>query len=247
MKTWRSLRSAIACLTTIALASTCGRETDRGGSGRTTETASDSAAAAAIDTATNAASTGTGPSSFSYGCGGEVRFVATMEKGGESVRLLLPDTTVTLPRVVSASGARYGEGPYIYWSHGEGARLETPEQTFTACVSDEGGAGWGEAKVRGVRFRAVGQEPFWNLEIEADGAITIEEPVNENRYRFPPADPGAEGEDGRTVYRLETEAHSATIVIEDEPCRDVMSGWPYEETVSITLDGRELDGCGRWF
>lgn len=222
MTTWRSLRSATACLTTIVLVSTCGRETDPGGSGGTAETASDSAATAAVDTAMSAAPTGTGPSSFSYGCGGEIRFVATIENGGESVRLLLPDTAVTLPHVVSASGARYGEGPYIYWSHGQEALLETPERTFTQCVSDEGGPGWRDAKARGVRFRAVGQEPGWILDVREWTA-------------------GA----GRFVYRVETEAHRAAIVIDDEPCRDVMSGWPYESTVSMTLDGREYRGCGR--
>lgn len=245
MTTWRSLRSATACLTTIVLVSTCGRETDPGGSGGTAETASDSAATAAVDTAMAAAPTGTGPSSFSYGCGGEIRFVATIENGGESVRLLLPDTAVTLPHVVSASGARYGEGPYIYWSHGQEALLETPERTFTQCVSDEGGPGWRDAKARGVRFRAVGQEPGWILDVREDGAMDIEADYGEAIYHLPPVDPEVDRGAGRSVYRVETEAHRAAIVIDDEPCRDVMSGWPYESTVSMTLDGREYRGCGR--
>jgi putative lipoprotein len=194
---------------------------------------------------TSAASPTTDLSSFSYGCDGEYRFVATIEDGGESVRLILPDTTVTLPHVVSASGAKYGEGPYVYWSQAGEARLETPEQTFTGCVSDDGGPAWREAKARGVRFRAVGQEPGWMLDIREDGAIDIEADYGEAEYHLPSAEPEVDPGAGRTVYRIETEAHRATIVIEDEPCRDGMSGWPYEKTVSMTLDGRELRGCGR--
>ena len=245
MTTWRFLGSATACLATITLASTCGRETDPGGSGGAAEAASDSAAAAAVDTAMSAASNGMGRSSFSYGCGGEYRFVATMEHGRESVRLLLPDTTVTLPHVLSASGARYGEGPYVYWSQGEEARLETPERTFTGCVSDEGGPAWREAKAQGIRFRALGQEPGWILDVREDGAIDVEADYGEAVYHLPPADPEVDPGTGRTTYRIETEAHRATIVIDEEPCRDAMSGWPYETTVSLTLDGREYRGCGR--
>jgi putative lipoprotein len=245
MTTWRLLHSAILCLTTIGLVPACARETDPGASGRTAETASDSAAAASVDTAMSTAWTGSEPASFSYGCGGEYRFVALVEDGGESVRLLLPDTTVTLPHVVSASGARYGEGPYVYWSQGEEARLETPEQTFTGCVSDEGGPGWRDAKARGVRFRALGQEPGWILDVREDGGIDVEADYGEAVYHLPPADPEVDPGAGRTVYRIETEAHRATIVIDDEPCRDAMSGWPYETTVSMTLDGREYRGCGR--
>jgi putative lipoprotein len=245
MTALRSLCSATACLATIALASSCGRETDPGGSGRTSETTFDTAAAAAVDTAMSAASIGMGRSSFSYGCGDEYRFVATMEDGGESVRLLLPDTTVNLPHVMSASGARYGEGPYVYWSQGEEAGLDTPERTFTGCVSDEGGPAWREAKARGVRFRALGQEPGWILDVREDGAIDVEADYGEAVYHLPPADPAVDPGAGRTIYHIETEAHRATIVIDDEPCRDAMSGWPYETTVSLTLDGREYRGCGR--
>lgn len=243
MTTWRALGRATASLATIALASTCGRETDPGGSGGTPETVPDSTAASSVDTTVAAA--GTGPTSFSYGCGDEVRFVATMEEGGRSVRLLLPDTTVTLPHVVSASGAKYGEGPFVYWSRGEEALLETPEGTFTGCISDEGGPAWREAKARGVRFRALGQEPGWILDVREDGGIDVEADYGEAVYHFPPADPEVDASAGRTVYRLETEAHRVTIVIDDEPCRDAMSGWPYETTVSMTLDNREYRGCGR--
>lgn len=245
MTAWRLLHSVVACLTTIALVPACTRDTDPGASGGSAEILSDSAAGATGDKTASAPIT-IEPGSFSYGCGREYRFVATMENGGQSVRLLLPDTSVTLAHVVSASGARYGEGPYAFWSHGEEAQLETPGQTFTGCLSDEGGPAWQEAKVSGVLFRAIGQEPGWLVNVQADGRIDVQTGYGEAVYHLPPVEPEVDGGSGRTVYRVETEAHRATIVIEDEPCRDAMSGWPYEATVSMDLDGREYRGCGRW-
>lgn len=184
--------------------------------------------------------------SVSYGCADEYRFVATIEDGGQSVRLLLPETTLTLPHVVSASGARFSEAGYTFWSKGQEALLETPERSFDGCISDEGGPGWREAKARGVRFRALGQEPGWIVDIHEADSITVLADYGENLHRFPSVQPEVDRGAGRTVYRTVAGGHRATIVIQDEPCRDAMSGWPYEATVTLTLDGREYRGCGRW-
>ena len=123
--------------------------------------------------------------------------------------------------------------------------LPTRSRQPGVSSSDHGGPGWRDAKARGVQFRAVGQEPGWILDVREDGGIDIEADYGEAVYHLAPVDPEVDPGAGRTVYRVETEAHRATIVIDDEPCRDVMSGWPYEATVSMTLDGREYRGCGR--
>lgn len=229
-----------ACLTFCAC--TCGRvESPSPNAGEDPDTVS----AAGADTAAPRPADANASESFSYDCDREYRFVAQVLAVDEAVRLILPDTTVTLPRVVSASGAKYGEGPYTYWSKGDEASIETPAASFTGCLSDEGGPGWREAKARGVRFRAIGQEPGWILDIRGDGGIDVQADYGETVFSLPPSEPVA-GPGGRTVYRVEGEAHRVMIVIADMPCRDAMSGWPYESTVSMILDGREYRGCGRW-
>lgn len=232
-------------LVAIGLAFDCERENGRSAT-VPAESPADTVAPLAAGTLAAAAGENAAGQSFSYGCGDEYRFVVQMLAGGAAVRLLLPDTTLTLPHVVSASGARYSEGRYTYWSKGDEALLEAPDLSFTGCFSDEGGPAWRLAKARGVRFRAVGQEPGWLLDIQSDGRIDIDTNYGEAAHHFPPADPEVDAGSGRTVHRVETEAHRATVVIEDQPCRDAMSGWPYEATVTLDLDGREYRGCGRW-
>jgi putative lipoprotein len=233
----------IAGMASIALVLGCLRGSVPDG---TAEAPTDTMAAAGARTETPGPTPPPGPGSRSYFCQEEFRFVAQFEEGLDMVRLLLPDTTLTLPPVVSASGARYDDGTYGYWAKGDEALLEMPGRSYTGCVSDEGGPGWRDAKARGVRFRAVGQEPGWLLDVQADGAIDVEADYGEAVHHFPPVEPEVDPGAGRTIHRIETEAHRATIVIDDEPCRDAMSGWPFEATVTMVLDGREYGGCGRW-
>jgi heat shock protein HslJ len=54
--------------------------------------------------------------------------------------------------------------------------------------------------------------------------------------------PEARFEDGAFVYALADPA--LTVRMTPGLCRDDMSGAPFPETVLVTLDGRELGGCG---
>ncbi len=239
-----SFRAVTVCLSTIALWVGCARPANRDSAGEADMVAADTVG---DDRSASGSTSQPEVSSLSYDCDREYRFVAQIQPGGEAVRLILPDTTVELPHVTSASGAKYGDGGFTYWSKGDEATIETPERSLTGCVSDEGGPGWAEAKERGVDFRAIGQEPGWLLDIHEGDSIAVTTDYGQAHYRFPPVEPEADPGAGRTLYRIETEAHQVKIVLEDEPCRDSMSGWPYEATVSMILNGREFDGCGRWF
>jgi uncharacterized membrane protein len=42
------------------------------------------------------------------------------------------------------------------------------------------------------------------------------------------------------------ESHRLTIVIEDVPCTDAMSGEAFPRSVSVTLDSKTLRGCGKF-
>jgi uncharacterized membrane protein len=107
---------------------------------------------------------------------------------------------------------------------------------------------WAAAKARGVRFRGIGQEPGWIVDLlGADGSERLEltadygdlklkfEPVNREENATPP----------RTFYRAKSGAHSIEVEIIPQPCSDAMSGQPYDHTVVVRLDARELRGCGK--
>ncbi len=62
---------------------------------------------------------------------------------------------------------------------------------------------WHRAKLRGVAFRAIGQEPGWLLEITNGTEILLVTDYGQNRNSYPCIDPVAYQGERRTQYVLE--------------------------------------------
>jgi len=102
---------------------------------------------------------------------------------------------------------------------------------------------WHKAKLRGVAFRAVGQEPGWLLEITNGIEILLVTDYGEHRTSYPYVEPIVHQEERRTEFIT---GEDGTIVeIRGVPCRDSMSGEKFEVSVTIKQTDRELKGCGR--
>lgn len=102
---------------------------------------------------------------------------------------------------------------------------------------------WHQAKLRGVAFRAIGQEPGWLLEITNGEEILLVTDYGQKRNRYPYVEPVVYQEERRTQYVLES--YGVTVEIRGEHCTDVMSGEEFEVSVSIIMTDRRLEGCGR--
>jgi uncharacterized membrane protein len=102
---------------------------------------------------------------------------------------------------------------------------------------------WVDACIRGVTYRAIGQEPGWVLEIGPQRTMLLETDYGEHRHEGVLAPPDRDGR--RLSYTASVGGASITITIEEEPCQDIMSGEAFPTSVSVTVDGRQLDGCGR--
>lgn len=102
---------------------------------------------------------------------------------------------------------------------------------------------WVDACIRGVTYRAIGQEPGWELEIGPQRTMMLETDYGEQRHDAVLNSPDRDGR--RLAYTASADGVSVTITIEEEPCQDIMSGEAFPTSVSVTVDGRQLDGCGR--
>mgnify|MGYP002716619073 CR=1 FL=1 len=90
-------------------------------------------------------------------------------------------------------------------------------------------------------YAARGNEPGWSLEIAQD-RITLVTDYGAARITVPrPAEQTVPG--GRR-YDAATEAHRLRVAIDARTCADTMSGMPYPDHVTVTIDGRNLTGCG---
>jgi uncharacterized membrane protein len=102
---------------------------------------------------------------------------------------------------------------------------------------------WHQAKLRGVAFRAIGQEPGWLLEIKNGTEILLVTDYGQNRNSYPYVEPVVYQDERRTQYVLES--YGVTVEIRGRRCTDVMSGEEFEVSVSIIMTDRRLEGCGR--
>jgi uncharacterized membrane protein len=109
--------------------------------------------------------------------------------------------------------------------------------------SNETNQVWADACRRGVTFRAIGQEPGWLLEIDGERGMLLALDYGETRIEARLPAPQRHGQQLR--YSVRTDAGEVSIAITETACRDIMSGEAFPTTVSVTVAGRQHDGCGR--
>ena len=101
---------------------------------------------------------------------------------------------------------------------------------------------WHAAKLRGVAFRATGQEPGWLLEIKNGEEIVIVTNYGQDKNAYPWIEPQEDKDARRTVFQVDAET---SVLIEGKPCTDTMSGEKFQVTVTVAVGGQTLKGCGR--
>ena len=63
------------------------------------------------------------PQQLRYQCG-TLPLTVTLDNAKQQVSFILDGKPLTLTQTVSASGARYSDGTYVFWSKGNGAFIE---------------------------------------------------------------------------------------------------------------------------
>ncbi len=174
-----------------------------------------------------------------YECG-DFDFVVRTRAG--EVALYLPDDYRVLGQVRTASGARYEDGDAMFWSKGEEAMLDIGGRRYRGCELNRLRGPWEDARRRGVNFRAVGQEPGWVLEIQAERNMLMLADYGSRRVLLPT--PEVELLDGLERYEASDEHHRMVVEIELHHCYDTMSGQAHSNRVRVDLNGRQYSGCG---
>jgi uncharacterized membrane protein len=119
--------------------------------------------------------------------------------------------------------------------------LGTAGSQLHVCHNDRRRAIWEKAKLDGVDFRAIGNEPGWVLEIQQRSRVVLVTDNGAKRVELP-LPPPREDRDARTTRWKAGELQIEAI---GRPCNDSMSGEAFESEVIVTWQGRTLRGCGR--
>ena len=67
------------------------------------------------------------PQTLHYRCG-TLPLTVTLDNASEQVSFIMDGQPLTLKRGISASGARYSDGKYVFWSKGETAFIERDDK-----------------------------------------------------------------------------------------------------------------------
>lgn len=89
---------------------------------------------------------------------------------------------------------------------------------------------------------ALGNEPFWSVDVRSDGLHVS--PLDADSAIYPYAPPDFDA-DGRAVYRTKRFSVDPllTLIIERMDCRDGMSGQRYPGTAVLTRGSSTWRGC----
>lgn len=181
---------------------------------------------------------------YVYECPAGYDFVVSIED--DQAWLFLPEKTIQLPRVPSASGERYSDKQTTFWSKGDESRLELGTEKYIACKNNHAKAIWEHAKLKGVDFRGLGNEPSWTLELVSNDTIIFSHFYDKiNKYVFIRSTPEIDQAARKTVYKAKNKEHELSVTISGAPCRDSMSGELFESNVTVRLDGKLFNGCGK--
>jgi membrane-bound inhibitor of C-type lysozyme/uncharacterized membrane protein len=180
---------------------------------------------------------------YVYGCNGSYNFTARVEN--DNVWLFLPDQTIKLPHISSGSGAKYSDGNKLFWSKGDEALLEIADKKYQGCINNRAKAIWEDAKLNGWDYRAVGNEPGWYLLISKGKGIVFVSDYGRTTNKFTTPEPLTDQTKRTTEYYAQKKGHVLELIIEGTKCLDTMSDESFETTISVTLDGKVFNGCGR--
>jgi uncharacterized membrane protein len=128
---------------------------------------------------------------------------------------------------------------------GQTAGITIKGRELQDCKNNPRAAVWEAAKLRGVDYRAIGQEPAWQLEISAEYGFLLILGYAADKLRFPYAEPLVDQAQKITRYTSSLQGKPIDITIKGQQCRDTMSGEAFSSRVEVTWQNKSLVGCGR--
>ncbi len=101
---------------------------------------------------------------------------------------------------------------------------------------------WDKKRAEGIDFAGVGNEPFWNLEINNEKFILFKIADWQKPVIVPIEKPLINKDS--TFYKLKSDTTNWSITIFPQFCSDGMSDYLYEYKVSVHYKGTLYKGCG---
>lgn len=162
-----------------------------------------------------------------YDCDGTLVSVGL---DGERLVMTVAGESLDLDPVVAASGAKYAladDPTTFFWSKGDKAFVALRGDDLPEC-----------RRLSPPVYRASGFEPDWAL-VAGEGRIAFDRPGRETLVAPLPE---AIWRDGAAVWEVADLA--LAVRMQAAFCRDIATGMPHPETVTVRIGEETLTGCG---
>ena len=160
-----------------------------------------------------------------------------------AVAIDLHDGTHKLAQERSASGARYADSSVTFFTKGGEATLDTPGASKVQCHEQRAQSLAEDARMRGVLYRGLGNEPGWTLEIGPGSTLVWVTGYGQERHEIANALATGDVQSG-LVYAGMDATGEINVTVRSSPCQDDMSGDGFDLQVTVRSGGRDYRGCG---
>ncbi|TNF86728.1 MAG: hypothetical protein EP301_08105 [Gammaproteobacteria bacterium] len=116
---------------------------------------------------------------------------------------------------------------------------------YLDCEHDRRASIWEHAKLNGVNFRGLGNEPGWVLEIREGDRLDLSYDYGQGSLSVPITEARSDADARTTTYSGSTGERTLLVTLTGERCNDTMSDESFPTRVAVEFDGRKLSGCGR--
>lgn len=181
---------------------------------------------------------------YVWDCDGDVTLRVRNLYRENAVSIELHEGARKLPLVVSASGAKYADGTVTFWSKGGTATFERKGSPAINCTEARARSLLADAKLRGITYRAQGNEPGWLVEVGPGESLTYLADYGQERHAFAGVTRSSGDVPGTVVFAGEHGGQAIRVTLAHEACVDDMSGAQFDHRAVVEFGGQELRGCG---
>jgi uncharacterized membrane protein len=185
-----------------------------------------------------------------YDCVARERpFAVVTQSATSGLTIFIPEPfvprTLLLKRVEAASGEKYEDEGVTAWTKGDDVIFIIDTVRVTECDLNHRESVWEAAKLGGVDFRAVGNEPGWVLEIREAKLLTFRYDYGQSEVESIATDIATDRDGKKSVFSASTDAGDLRVSLTGKVCTDTMSDEVFQTTVMIEFAGVSYAGCGR--
>ena len=178
---------------------------------------------------------------YFWECDRDVTLVMQNLLEEESVGLQIHGESHKLPQVVAASGAKYSDGDFTFWTKGDTATFQRGTGPEVACREVRAKSLVEDARVRGVLYRGIGNEPGWTVEVGPNDRLQLVTDYGGKKLEF--AGATVANDDGTMVYAAKAGADAIKVSVKQEACVDDMAGTSFDHRMVVEHGGKTLRGC----